>query len=194
MKITCPSCKRRVRIRRGETIACCCGNTLTYRSFFRRMFDYDVYLVDANIIIYALGSSNERSRACKEILRLKPGLIRIGVTKRVLDEITGIGQKDLSESLIVYHTGPLLSHLVALRTNYLKQPSQADISMIQAAVQHPEIKGIITYDRDFGRVAAQGIVEKRSSRKFWLGDASTFLKKYEVQKLKREQSISRGKK
>lgn len=194
MKVTCPSCKRRVRIRRGETITCSCGQNLTYRSFFRRMYNYDVYLIDANIIIYALGSSDERGRACKEILRLRPGLIRIGVTKRVLDEITGIDQKELPESLIVYKAGPLLPHLVALRTNYLKQPSQADISMIQAAVQHPEIKGIVTYDRDFERVAAQGMVEKRSSRKFWLGDASTFLKKYEVQNLKREQHIPRGKK
>jgi predicted nucleic acid-binding protein len=194
MKVTCPSCKRRVRIRRGETLTCSCGQTLNYRSFFRKMYNYDVYLIDANVIIYALGSSDERGRACKEILRLKPGDIRIGVTKRVLDEVTGIGKKELPESLIVYQAGPLLAHLLTLRTNYLKQPSEADISMIQAAVQHPEIKGIITYDRDFERVAAQGMVEKRSSRKFWLGDANTFLKKYEVQKLKRQQPFPGGKK
>lgn len=185
MKVTCPSCKRRVRIRRGESITCSCGHSLTYRSFFKQMINYDVYLIDANIIIYAFGSSDERGRACKEILRLKPGNIRVGVTKRVLDEIAGIDKHQLPDSFIVYRAGPLLPHLLSLRTNYLKQPSHADISMIQAAVQHPEIKGIITYDRDFERIAAQGMIEKRSSRKFWLGDASKFLKKYEVQKLKR---------
>ena len=185
MKVTCPSCKRRVRIRRGETIQCSCGQTLTYRSFFRRLINYDVYLVDANVIIYALESSDERGKNCQEILRLKPGRIRIGATQRVLDELSGIKNHQLPNSLIVYRAGPLLPHLRSLRTNYLKQPSETDISMLQAAVQHPEIKGIITYDRDFKRIAAQGIIERRSSRKFWLGDASLFLRKYEVKKLKR---------
>jgi len=153
------------------------------------MIHYDVYLIDANIIIYALESSDERARACQEILRLRPGDIRIGVTQRILGELTGIKNHQLPESLIVYKAGTLPPHLLSLKTNYLKQPSEADISMIQAAVQHPEIKGIITYDRDFNRVATQGLIEKHSNRKFWLGDASLFLKKYEVQKLRRAQSI-----
>jgi predicted nucleic acid-binding protein len=189
MKVTCPSCKRRIRIRRGATRKCSCGHALTYRAFFRQMINYDVYLVDANIIIYALESSDERARACQEILQLRPGDIRIGVTQRILGELTGIGPHQLPESLIVYRAGTIHPHLLSLKTNYLKQPSEADISMIQAAVQHPEIKGIITYDRDFHRVATQGMIEKHSTRKFWLGDASRFLKKYEVQKLRRTPSM-----
>ena len=43
-----------------------------------------------------------------------------------------------------------------------------------------EIKGIITYDRDFGRIATKGIVQKRSSTNFWLGNAGEFLRKYEI--------------
>jgi hypothetical protein len=48
-------------------------------------------------------------------------------------------------------------------------------------MEHAEIKGIITYDRDFSRIATQGLVQRRSSTKFWLGTASEFLKKYEIQ-------------
>ena len=191
MKVTCPTYKRRVRIRRGATRKCSCGYTMAYRSFFRQIIYYDVYLIDANIIIYALESSDERARACQEILQLKPGDIRIGVTQRILGELSGINHHQLPKSLIVYRAGTLQPHLLSLKTNYLKQPSEADISMIQAAVQHPEIKGIITYDRDFERVAAQGMVEKHSTRKFWLGDASLFLKKYEVQKLRSTKSTYR---
>jgi len=177
MKVTCPSCKRRMRIRRGDTARCSCGYTLSYRLFFSKRINYDVYLVDANVVIYSLDSSNERSRACQEVLKVKPGHIRIGATQRVLDELIGIDHHHLLQQLIIYHAGPLLPHLQTLRTNYLKQPSEADISMIQAAIQHPEIRGIITYDRNFERVAAQGIIERRSPCKFWLGDSSSFLKK-----------------
>jgi len=179
MKVTCPGCKRRVRIRRGENISCRCGQGLSYRRFFNERVGYVVYLVDANIVIYASKQDDPRSKYCKQVVFFRSNDIRIGITKRIKEELGDLAEF-LPESVIVYSVGSISSDLLDLKTNYLKQPSETDFSLIQAARLHPEVKGIVTYDRDFRRIAASGIVERRSSVKFWLGNAKEFLEKYEV--------------
>jgi rRNA-processing protein FCF1 len=176
MKVNCPKCKRRIRITRGQILVCKCGNRLDYQYFFRRKSNKDIFLIDANVIIYSVNNNMEFNTCCKKILCMKSNNIRIATTERVKKEVKGF---DMPNTIISYKTGPITNDLLDLKTNYLKQPSEADLSLIQAARQHPEIKGLITYDKDFCRIAACGIIEKKSSTKFWLGTAKEFLRKYD---------------
>ncbi len=180
MKITCPSCKRRVRLKRGSKTRCKCGQIHSYNTFFREKVNYVVYLVDANIFIYAKNKKSKRRRNCEKVLSFESPAIRIGTSDVIMDEIKTNEEMILPEHFHIYSTGKLSPELKDLKTNYLKQPSRADLSLVQAAIEHPEIKGIITYDRDFSRIATQGVIQKKSSTKFWLGTAADFLQKYEI--------------
>ena len=183
MKVTCPQCKRRIRIRRGEQLTCKCKKILHYRHFFRNRISYVVYLIDANIFIYAETKKDRRYECSRKALNFTSDSIKIGTTDVILSEVKTNDSLPILDQLIVYKTGKLTDEIASLRTNFLKQPSPADLSLVQAAMEHPEVKGIITYDRDFGRIAAQGIIQKRSATTLWLGNASAFLKKYEIQAL-----------
>ncbi len=154
-----------------------------YRQFFRNRVKYVVYLLDANIIIYAENKKDKRHRSCRKVLNFNSNTIKIGTTDVILSEVQQEDDTVVSDHVIIYKTGKLTDEIANLRTNFLKQPSPADLSLVQAAMEHPEVKGIITYDRDFGRIATQGIIQKRSATTFWLGNASTFLQKYEVKAL-----------
>jgi predicted nucleic acid-binding protein len=142
-----------------------------------------VYLIDANIIIYAENKKDKRHFSCRKILKFNSNAIKIGTTDVILSEVQNEDNSPFSDHIMVYKTGKLTDEIANLRTNFLKQPSPADLSLVQAAMEHPEVKGIITYDRDFGRIATQGVIQKRSATTFWLGNASSFLRKYEVQAL-----------
>ena len=186
MKVTCPTCKRRVRIRRKGTTHCKCGTSLSFTTFFRKKITYVVYLLDANIFIYATTKADKRRKFCSQLLSFDSKKIKIGTTDVVLDEIKENASITLPQSFKIYTIGKLSPELTDLKTNYLKQPSAADLSLLQAAIEHPEIKGIITYDRDFGRIAARGLIQQKSSSHFWLGNAREFLQKYEIRsKLKK---------
>ncbi len=180
MKITCPYCKRRIRIRRGEEILCKCNKKLRYMQFFREKISYIVYLIDANILIYAENKRDKRSKNCQKILKVNSSKIKMGTTDIILDEVKKNKNIKISEKIKIYTTGKISDDLKDLRTNYLKQPSKADLSLVQTAIEHAEIKGIITFDRDFSRIATRGVIQKRSSSDFWLGNANDFLKKYEI--------------
>jgi len=180
MKITCPSCKRRIRIRRGEEIICKCNNKLHYMQFFRNKIDYVVYLVDANIFIYAENKKDKRSNVCQKVLDFNTSKIKIGTTDIIIDEFTKNNNISIPKKLVVYKTGKISDELTDLKTNYLKQPSNADLSLVQASIEHAEIKGIITFDKDFSRIATRGVIQKKSSSSFWLGNANEFLNKYEI--------------
>ncbi|MCK4333051.1 MAG: hypothetical protein KAV40_05670 [Thermoplasmatales archaeon] len=180
MKVTCPQCKRRIRLRRGEDVICKCNKGLNYMQFFRKKINYVVYLIDANIFIYADNKKDKRNETCKKIPVFNSPRIKIGTTDVIIDEIKKNKKIVISEKIKIYKTGKISDELKILKTNYLKQPSKTDLSLVQAAIEHAEIKGIITYDRDFGRIATKGIVQKRSSTNFWLGNAGEFLRKYEI--------------
>ena len=51
MKVTCPKCKRRFRLKKSRKMICKCGFEFIYSRYFGKE---KIYLVDANIIIYAL--------------------------------------------------------------------------------------------------------------------------------------------
>ncbi|MFO7676971.1 MAG: type II toxin-antitoxin system VapC family toxin [Thermoplasmatota archaeon] len=180
MKVTCPNCKRRIRIRRGDESTCVCKNKLHYSKFFKKKIPYIVYLIDANVIIYAYNTKDKRNKLCKKVLNFNSSSIRIGTTNVILDEIGQNKNIIIPERIKTYTVGKLSDELLYIKTNYLKQPSLADLSLVQAAIEHPEIRGIITYDKDFSRIATRGVIQKRSSSHFWLGNAYAFLNKYEI--------------
>jgi len=179
MKVTCPSCKRRVKLRRGEKRQCTCGKWLDYRSFFRVRIPYDVYLLDANIIIYANEDSKTRGDLSRKVLSVNTPNIRIGTTSQIISEIGPNLAKKLPETILIYTSGKLMKTLKRTKATSLKQPSKQDLSLVQASLEHPEIHGIITYDNDFKRIATSGFIEKRSSRKFLIITAAEFIKKFE---------------
>jgi len=180
MKVTCPFCKRRIRIKRGEEITCRCNNKLHYTKFFKNKIKYIVYLIDANILIYSDNKKDKRFNDCKKILDFNSSKIKIGTTDVILDEVKENKNIKINDNVKIYKTGKIYDQIKDLKTNYLKQPSTADLSLVQAAIEHAEIKGIITYDKDFSRIATRGVIQKKSSSNFWLGNAGQFLMKYEI--------------
>jgi hypothetical protein len=75
-------------------------------------------------------------------------------------------------------------------TRSVKQASFfADLSLIQAAREHPEVRGIVTYDVDFKNIATAGLVRTKEGR-FFVGTADEVLKKHG---LKYAQERTKGK-
>lgn len=148
--------------------------------FFRDKISYVVYLIDANILIYAENKTDKRSNTCDRILKFNSPKIKIGTTDVIIDEVKKNKRITMPKKLTIYKPGKISEELSDLKTNYLKQPSIADLSLVQAAIDNPEIRGLITYDKDFGRIATKGIIQNKSSTSFWLGNAKEFLTKYEV--------------
>jgi predicted nucleic acid-binding protein len=180
MKVTCPHCKRRIRLVRNRKNICGCGKLLNYRHFLHKKIAYDVYLVDANILIYAFDSRSSRRKYCQVILELQDPLLCIATTQQIIEEIGASIEEQLSDELLIYHIGMIPAELQEIKTTVSKQPSLADLSLIQAAYEHPEVRGIITYDIDFTRIATSGLVERKASVKFWLGNAKDFVEKHRI--------------
>jgi predicted nucleic acid-binding protein len=180
MKVTCPHCKRRMRILRSRKNKCACGKILNYRHFLHEKIAYDVYLIDANILIYAFNNRSARQKYCQAILGAQTESRCIATTQQIIEEVGTSITQQLSEDLLVYHIGVIPDELKEIKTNVLKQPSIADLSLVQAAYEHPEVRGIITYDNDFARIATAGLVERKASVKFWLGTAKEFVEKHRI--------------
>ncbi|MEM0493413.1 MAG: type II toxin-antitoxin system VapC family toxin [Candidatus Thermoplasmatota archaeon] len=185
MKVTCPQCKRRTSIQRGVNNICKCGYKLNYRYFLHKKISYETYLVDANVLIYALEGKGYHKKYCYTVITFKSPDIIIATTGQILQEVGPTIQDKIPDTLIIYTIKNISQDLQELKTNFLKQPSPSDLSLVQAAYDHPEVKGIITYDKDFKRIATSGLVERRSSAKFWLGDAKQFVEKQKI-KIKNE--------
>lgn len=180
MKVTCPHCKRRMRIVRNRKNVCACGKLLNYRHYLHEKIAFDVYLVDANILIYAFDARSTRRKYCQAILAKQSPTMSIGTTRQIIEEVGSAIEKQLPEAFQVYTVTTIPSDLLEIKTNFLKQPSTADLSLVQAAYEHPEVRGIITYDNDFARIATAGLVERKASMKFWLGNAKEFVEKHRI--------------
>ena len=172
MKITCPGCKRRIRLKKSRNIKCKCGHEFSYSKYFGKD---RIFLIDANIIIYSLNNDSNRGKSCNKVLSMP----NIATTEGVLKEVRNYKNKKLK----IYKVKEISKELKELKTNELKQPSKKDFSLIQAAINHPETGGIITYDRDFKAIATSGLIKSKSSKyaaKFFVGNAEEFLKKYRI--------------
>ncbi|MBN2599798.1 MAG: hypothetical protein JXA75_04585 [Candidatus Thermoplasmatota archaeon] len=187
MKVTCPQCKRRIRLVRGRKNMCACGKLLNYRHFLHKKIAYDIYLVDANILIYAFNRRSARQKYCQAVLSMQHPSVSIGTTRQIIEEVGPVIEKQLPKMFLVYTVGLIRGDLKEIKTNFLKQPSIADLSLVQAAYEHPEILGIITYDIDFSRIATAGLVEKKASMKFWLGNAKEFVEKHRIKIMEEEE-------
>ena len=101
---------------------------------------------------------------------------KVAVTQQVLNEV----RPPYEQRIEVYRVKEIAPTLRELWTDDSKQPSLADLSLIQAAWENPEIIGIITYDRDFKAIATRGFIRSQSSKSaddFWVGTAKEYLEK-----------------
>lgn len=171
MRITCPHCSRRIRLKKSRQMLCECGYEFDYSTYYRG--ETSVYLVDANILIYALRNDPHHGKACRKLVS-SPGPFQLGTTDAVLLEI----EQELPCALKIYTVKAVKQDLKELFTERTsKQASLADLSLIQAAREHPEIQGIITYDYDFKNIATVGLVRTKEGR-FFVGTADDVLKKH----------------
>ena len=169
MKVTCPNCKRRIRVKRERIIKKCkCGYQFTYEECFGHLSK--IYLVDANIFIYSINNDKHRGIYCNKVIMED----NIATTDIVFREIRG----PVPSNIKIYKTGKISDDIREIHTNRLKQPSIQDLSLIQVSIKRPEIAGIITYDRDFKDIATAGLVLLQSEKgtNFWVGNAKEFLR------------------
>lgn len=151
MKITCPTCHRRIKIKKSRHIKCICGYVFNCECLYGRP---QQYLVDANIVLYATNRDERYGKHCEKVLNH----LTIATTKRVYKELKNYH----GDHIHIYEVKEISPEIAELHANRMKQPTEADLSLIQAAVNRPEIKGIISYDSDIKAVAASGIVDKLS--------------------------------
>ncbi len=170
MHFTCPHCSRRVKSKKSSVKICSkCDYDERYANY--KPFE-KIYLIDANIVINALNNDPRSGSDCQEILLRSD----IATTEQVISEIRTCHDKDPCR---VFKVKTISKDIKELKANTMKQPSEADLSLIQAAIDNPGIIGIISYDSDFFHVAAKGIVLSKSCKPsgFWVGTAKDFLKK-----------------
>ena len=171
MRITCPRCSRRIRLIKSRQMLCQCGYEFEYSTYYKG--ETPVYLVDANILIYALQNDVNHGKACQTLV-MTPGPFVLGTTEAVLSEI----KQELPCALKVYKVKVVEQELQELFTEKtVKQASLADLSLIQAAREHPEARGIVTYDADFKNLATAGLVRTKEGR-FFVGTADEVLRKH----------------
>ncbi|MCK5030229.1 MAG: hypothetical protein KAR64_02065, partial [Thermoplasmatales archaeon] len=75
--------------------------------FFREKIRYVVYLIDANILIYAENKRDKRSKNCQKILKVNSSKIKIGTTDIILDEVKKNRNIKISEKIKIYTTGKI---------------------------------------------------------------------------------------
>jgi rRNA-processing protein FCF1 len=169
MKVNCPECKRRIRIRKNKRINTCkCGYEFPHNHFFGN--GRNVFLVDANVFIYAINNDRFRGKHCIKVLNSSHSL---ATTKSVIKEVKQWNKYRVK----IYHVKEISKEVDELHYNSLKQLSKADKTLIQCAIDNPEISGIITNDPDIKNVVPSRLI--RSEKKFFIGRPNEFLKKYD---------------
>jgi predicted nucleic acid-binding protein len=184
MRITCPHCSRRIRLKKSRQMLCQCGYEFEYSTYYRG--ETPVYLVDANILIYAIRNDAHHGKACQTLV-MSSGPFLLGMTETVLSEI----KQEPPWALKIYKVKVVEQELRELFTEKtVKQASLADLSLIPAARERPEVRGIVTYDVDFKNIATAGLVRTKEGR-FFVGTADEALRKHG---LKYAAEKTRGKK
>jgi len=127
-----------------------------------------VYLVDANIFIYALNNDERYGKHCQIALSES-----VATTEQVLAEV----KQENIYNIRVYKVKKISPEVNALRyeNDKMKTLSEADKSLIQCAIDNPEICGIITNDFDIKSVVPDHLI--KSEVKFFVGRPHEFLKK-----------------
>lgn len=165
LKANCPKCKRRIRIRRNKRVnPCKCGYRFSYKIFGDTR---EIYLVDANIFLYAIHKDQYRGKHCADVLMMGC----IATTSMVIKEVKEYNPFKVK----IYEVKKISPEVMELSFASLKQPSLADKSLIQCAIDNPEICGIITNDLDISNAAPQHLIHCEKS--FFVGRANEFLKR-----------------
>ena len=168
MKKTCPKCKRRIRLRKNKReVKCKCGYEFSHNKYFGT--GNEIYLVDANIFLYALNKDKYYGRYCYETL-LQCGSV-VATTVQVMQEIKQPNDIDVR----TFDVKKISPEVNELHYDTAEDLSLADRSLIQCAIDHPEIIGIISYDMDIRNVVPTQLI--KSEKKFFVGNAQEFLKK-----------------
>jgi len=161
-------CKRRIKLRRKNREAkCVCGYEFSYNKCFGK--GEDIYLVDTNIFLYALNKEPYYGRYCIETLRQAGE--EIATTKQVTQEILQPNEY----SVRIFDVKNISPKVNELHYDTAEDLSIADKSLIQCAIDNPEVIGIISYDTDIKNVVPTQLI--KSERKFFVGNAEEFLKK-----------------
>jgi predicted nucleic acid-binding protein len=168
MQKTCPKCKRRIRIRKNKReVKCICGHEFSHNKCFGP--GNEMYLIDANIFLYALNGDKYCGRYCNETIM--HGGPSVATTKQVMQEI----RQQNKFPVKVFDVKKISPEVDELHYDTAEDLSLADKSLIQCAIDHPEIIGIISYDADIKNVVPTQLI--KSEKKFFVGNAQEFLKK-----------------
>ncbi|HEQ79021.1 MAG TPA: PIN domain-containing protein [Euryarchaeota archaeon] len=132
------------------------------------------FLLDANIFLNAYRNDHKFGKICWWIL--KDSGIKMATTYRVLKEIENTHNNELPGLLKIFEVS-IEERVKKLRpAEGKKELSEADMSLIQAAMDYKEVKGIITFDPDFKNVATQGLLH------MWTGRTLIVVNPFEYQK------------
>lgn len=181
MHVTCPKCKRRIKFKKSRKGTFCkCGYEFKFSDYYDSK---KLYLADSNVFLYSRNRDERRGKACWVTLNQD----NVATTDKVVIEIGGRIPQQL-ENFQIFQTGKISKKVAEIKTNNVfKQPSETDFSIVQTAINNPQIAGIITYDNDFESMATVGLIEKYNKEhapKFWVGNAYKFLIKRRVWKKK----------
>ena len=123
-------------------------------------------------MIYAANNDRFLGEHCKQVFNAGSGAL--ATTEAVMSELSP-RQKGQAYCIQVHSVKSISPEVAELRYNADKELSLADKSLIQCAIDHPEIAGIITYDKDISGVVPARLI--KSEKKFFVGNAEQFLKK-----------------
>lgn len=167
MRKTCPKCKRRIRIKNKREVKCKCGYEFSHNKCFG--LGNETYLVDANIFLYALNRDRFYGRYCSDTLAHCGKTL--ATTVQVMQEI----KQPNNFAVKIIDVKKISPEVDELHYDTQQDLSLADKSLIQCAIDHPEIIGIISYDMDIRNVVPTQLI--KSEKKFFVGNAQDFLKK-----------------
>lgn len=133
-----------------------------------------IYILDSNIYIFADNDDRLKGDLCKEVINRND----VATVDILLNSEIPPSATEKFPIREVYRAKRLCDEVRELRLQDLeKQPSEQDLTIIQVAIDNPDIAGIITYDKDFKKLATSGLIQKKSQYKssFFVGDAEEFL-------------------
>lgn len=123
-----------------------------------------LYVLDANILLNAFNGHPDMGEACWWVLTTSR--VRICTTPQALAEAYDRKGHELPAQLLVEDVGLIEDRIMSLRpAEFSKEPSEADRSLMQAVLNNPEIRGIITFDKDLKNIAAPGLLSTWTGRK-----------------------------
>lgn len=134
----------------------------------------DVFLVDAMVPIGA----QHRDPVAEAILDHAGVWYALATTPQVLAELLTGGARQRAEALEVVEVVAIDPAFEGFWYAYHKRPSEADRSLLQAALQDGRVRGIITSDGDLTETGAGALVSKLAGRQVRVLRPAVFADEY----------------